>query len=1629
LLSAAATFLILILPADAHLQDKRLIHFQFNPPETNSGLLTSQENLAASIVLKRVPRGMFLDGDTKKQLPIAWEPKINCALRYTTTPGNRVVSNYTSTLTARGSGQLILNPGKEGIGAGTYFCILVSDDDPTVTSVEFTFIVQANKVPIARNPLGTINLQQGTPLFQWDRVGGVPYYFLFLSEGPLAIERDENDKVTGLTGLNLTWQVLTPATFMKYGDPDPSENFVTAHIPPLLPGIKYNWIVLNAYGPGTDLVSGEVAPLAPAFFEVNRPTLSQAPSLIQPAADALIPDDEILFEWNAVPGASRYRLFLYETGEFSGNSIDFTMWSQVTTATQIRLPAKNLLIKTPYHWRVVAEGETSLSTSERRRFQYDGDAGWAKFIVNSEEGVLSRVSINIKDEAEGSRPLPAVTDTFGITKIGLPTGSYTFRASRSGFATTPPAEFTVSENDTEVVNLEIQRGITTLSGRVLDESSAGLADATIEVKSGDQIETVRSDGFGYFTMALTPGNWSLRTYKQNFVTSDFQSISLQAEEALALEPITLRRATNTITGQVSFAADGRPFQGALIRAQQGDIVYETTTNNQGGFTITLGSGRWNLTLNSLGFVASPASYTLDLTENQQIAAAFQLSFGGIVYGTISFQERKLEEAIVQALNKTTRQLVQQTLSNQQGQYSLGLPRGEFELVVSRPKFLELRRNITVTEGQTLVENFTLSEAGFLEGTVINLETTLPVPGARVFVLEDTTLRTFSDVQGNYFLSLPPDVPLQVDAFLSGFGSNGPFTVTATSGQTVRQDFFLRPLSGVIRGQVTDGFAPVAEALVEIVELQIQDFTDANGRFEFIVAPGQYTIKITKACHFPKQEAVNLVAGNVIDLNITLQALDSSVTGKVTDSRGSPLADAQVTAAGDTTFTASTNASGDYELCLKGGIFRITASKLGYLSSSRTFTIPEGGSLTNVNFTLRDNFAILTGTVLDTLDNPVPDAAVTLTNEHQTLTTTTDGNGEYIIQQIIPGFSDIRAAKTGLYGKKITQFLQGQQQANLDLILYPADGFISGTVRDSQNNLGIPGVILSAEFSTISDDFFTTTSDVVGNYIIANLPVVPNSSFTVFAFKEGYFTPQPIENVLPKSSAVDFILISRTGGIAGFVRDRDTQDPIATARVEATGSSGTRKQTLTNAAGEFSLTGLVPTERYRVTVTKAGYFTEIMNEVAPGGGSDVVITLLRRYGFVQGKVTDFATGQPMRNVPVAGFPTGLDGRENTILTDNNGEYLLNLVADFYIVQPVFSHHRSEPKDVRLEITETDTAHGINFTLEKQTVSAISVQRADQSPDPEISNLDSLGFLANAVDAGNRPVTIARVDWTLDISPNAATIDTTGFLRVNPDFFGDVTITATDPVSKVQGSLTMRVFAMLDSTTETLLFNDRGLRLDVPRGSVVSSKKILVSKEALVPAKKARAEFFSGDSSFVIKDATLVFNRSLQLILPPPPNTEGQEKFIAKWDIDKSLWRRMPNSKVNLIGLVEAPIDSAGEYIALAISKALTIENFRLEPNPFSPHQEIDGRSGLKIQFDISSNAAPNPLLTVKIYNLEGNLVRLLHDQTPFPRGLSTIYWDGKADNGAFARNGRYIVRVILEDPTERKEEMKTVVLIK
>ncbi len=1594
----------------------------------NPGLVASAANQDAALVLTKVPRELFLAGDVTSEKQIQWQPQTVAELRYDTVPGNRDLANhYPNTMQATGAGTLTLNPFNEGIAAGLYYCILVSRTDSTATSVEFRIIVEASSTPIVASPVGNISLQQGAPLFRWDPVDGVPYYLVMLSEGPISLEKNDAGKVTGLAGVNLIWVAITPSTFLRYGEPDPSGSFSNNNVPPLLPGIEYNWVVLNSYGPNPDFITTGVAPVAPSFFQVNRTTLAQTPTLVTPADGATVTDGQLHFQWSEVPGATAYRFFLFESAEFQDSEIEYIFLSQATTSTEFWLDPGDLLVRTGYKWRVVAENNSALSASATRRFDYAGPAGWVAFNATSPEGRMSRVAIEIKNASDGKILLPVVTDTLGFARLGLPDGAYSFRASRPGFRTTPEAVFSVSDNRTTRISFEITRGTTTVSGQVVDAAGQSLSGAIVQLRSQESTEEATTDETGTYSVSLRPDLWTITARKTGFVQSAALQISLSEGDAAILDRIQLRPATNIISGQIVLADNGSPLQGIRVNLRQDEQVYTTSTTVQGGYRIAAGPGDWQLTVEPDVYSAAPPQYEFSLTEDQQIAAPFNLFSGSLIYGTVKFDRLGVQEAEVRAYRKNTGVLEQVATTDVHGKYSLGLLQGQYELEVRHASFLNIRVDQTVTPRQSLRKDFTLTEAGFVSGKVVNVETAGPAVGARVVALHDSSMNAQADGDGNYIIGLPPGSPFQIDAILAGFKSGGAKTVTTISGQTMRgNDFFLSALSGIVQGRVTDGLAPISDVLVTIPELGITTTTDAAGEFSLEIAPGNYTLNFSKACHFSATTTFELIAGAAQQLNTILQPLQSQITGVITDPAGRPIPSAQIQAIGDTTFSAVSDSGGRYELCLNSGIFRVEASRPGFKSSDTTLVVNEGDLHDNINFILQESFASLTGAVRDTSDTPVAAAGITLENNDQTIETVSDGGGTFTLRGIIAGVSTLTLTREGLYAPTRSLLLGESQDASVDVVMYPADGFISGNVHSSVDSTPIADATVSAQLSGNSDVFFSTTTNSLGDYSLTRLPVLPGEAYTVFAFKQEFFTPAPVRGVLPAVAGVDFELVSRTGSATGTVRDIDTDEPINAARVEASNGRGSRSIAFSDSAGTFTLLNLVPSQRYTLKVERIGYFPATLAGVSPGD-STIAIAVLRKYGFIKGTVSNSDSGQRLGGVTVSALPLGGEGRTARTTSDSNGDYLLRLVADFYKTDAALTYHKTEAVFPQVEVTETDTVTGADFRLEPQRVAVILISRADQNDRPKISNAETHCYLASALDASNRPIDIGAPEWSLDVSGGAAGIDSAGCLSLQPGFFGDLTIMVSDGRNTALGLLPVEVFASVDSVTETVLFDDRGLRLQLSKNSVLSRADLLVSQIPLAPAKKGRAELFTTDSSFVIKPAELLFENNVRLMLPPPVNTEGQRRFIARWDQVNSEWFLLGSSDAS--GLVAANIEATGEYVALALAKPLGIDNLVVTPNPFSPFVEVDGLPGLRIEFDLSSSAAPNPLLTLKIYNMEGNLVRLLHDHTPFPRGRSVINWDGRTDSGALARNGRYLVRAVLEDPADRTDEMKSVVLIK
>ena len=134
--------------------------------------------------------------------------------------------------------------------------------------------------------------------------------------------------------------------------------------------------------------------------------------------------------------------------------------------------------------------------------------------------------------------------------------------------------------------------------------------------------------------------------------------------------------------------------------------------------------------------------------------------------------------------------------------------------------------------------------------------------------------------------------------------------------------------------------------------------------------------------------------------------------------------------------------------------------------------------------------------------------------------------------------------------------------------------------------------------------------------------------------------------------------------------------------------------------------------------------------------------------------------------------------------------------------------------------------------------------------------------------------------------------------------------------------------------------------------------------------------------------------------------------------------------DVLGLA-VDVESFSEFAVLQASEPLDLKDVKLVPNPFTPFDPY----GLQIAFRLTSRDVREPFVTVEIYNMAGELIRTLCKDLPMAKGVhrpgdpSTLRWDGRTDDGALARNGRYVVRIRVRDGTGTREVLKTAVLIK
>ena len=320
---------------------------------------------------------------------------------------------------------------------------------------------------------------------------------------------------------------------------------------------------------------------------------------------------------------------------------------------------------------------------------------------------------------------------------------------------------------------------------------------------------------------------------------------------------------------------------------------------------------------------------------------------------------------------------------------------------------------------------------------------------------------------------------------------------------------------------------------------------------------------------------------------------------MTDGNGVPLANASVaivpSGGSSAIATLTTNSGGQYTFSsVPLGSYVVRGGETGYIgATSATFTVGAGNNSAPTLALTKIVYASITGTIIDTNGNPVPNARVyavsTPTSSTSVASVTTNASGQYTIPSLPIGTYAIHAYAAGYREGATPPFTVNQGANTAPTLQLAIAGIVAGTVTDGNGvplaNASVAIVPSAAGASAIA----TITTNSSGQYTFSS---VPPGTYMVRGGETGYvsatsaaFTVSGGNNGAPTLALTRIVYGSLTGTII------DTNgNPVPNARVYAVPvplNTALVVAVSTNASGQYTIPSL-PVGTWTIHAAAPGY---------------------------------------------------------------------------------------------------------------------------------------------------------------------------------------------------------------------------------------------------------------------------------------------------------------------------------------------------------------------------------------------------------------------------------------------------------
>ena len=1286
--------------------------------EVNRTFLNSIENATADIIITETPTGLISKSDL---ISIRWMPESNVTLRYSAVPGGGDAVNYPSSLA---SGDLQKNVAGEiqfygnKLPAGLNYCILTSGSD---LSAEFILIRESAYSPTMINPKtgeDDAGITTNSPIFTWEEVNGVPFYHILLSDQPFTV--DENEEGTPITeGANIIWQVVTNGNSIPYGTQDPSGHFTITSPPPLVKGVRYNWIVLNNYANNPALTSSVTG--GPVGFNVNVEPPFETPVNIEPAHGSATSASTITFEWSEIEGASLYHVYVSRMEDVRGSQALMPVWEGITTDNLVDLSSSILQLDGKYLWKVLAQDERGNGAmGDTTSFYFSSQSAMVNFYAYDLRGNrLPRTKLQIESLDYGANPMVLPTDDDGFLDRIMPLGSYRVLATKEGFEDTSQTFEVVSTGIT--VNIRLRPSQTSVFGSTKDANGNAIAFTTIlaTISSGGEEKETTSDINGNFVLSLSSYSWYLVAKKDGYASSATRSVNLSTGANLDLNasenggPFVLTKNAFLLNGQIT-TPSSEAIWNATITATYGSEQEVTNSDAQGRFSLMLGAGNWSVEVAKAGYV-SPNPRTVQIIDQ---GASLNLTLtpkANLISGTVNANGVPLKAATVQAIPNTGQAI--STTTDDYGQYTLSLSSGTFQIAPVKTGYISPDPSqFTLTVGQTISGvDFNLEPENCYITGIVTTNGVTPLSGALV---TNGTKTTTTNTSGRYTLGVLAGT-YTVRSSKEGYMSGTERKVTLTPGQTLSGiNFTLTPNASVISGYVTSGSSPVYDVQVLATHStsgnQLTAKTNTSGYYTVSGAAGTYSVVAQKQGFIPTPTSLSVTVApgqTRANQNFSLKENISYVSGVIT-SNSLPLRNVTVKVtslkSSPTTFTTVTGVNGNFNVAVTPGYrYEVVAVKTGYYTTVDTTTTLVIEQKVVLALGLSPQQSLISGLITKADNTVLADAVIKAANASKSYSTKSGPAGKYSLG-LDAGTYVLSIQKSGYISKsKDLTISVGDTLKNQNFKLEPNFASLSGNVTDDNSDGVISGaLVVATEMNTQSGG--SAYTDDFGNYLIKNLPP---GIYQITVTHQSYLSSSISSKGLAGGLAtqVNFSLAPKDGKITGTV----TQSGSGMENVTITASgSDNVTYTVTETDGSYSISDISPGD-YTVQASLNGYSSSatVPLSVDANQTGQANFTVVPNEGMISGFVR--TGGSPLSGATVTAVST--DGNSGSAVTETDGSYSISHIAtDTYTVTVKCTGYLSTREDTTISIGAGASVN-LDLTMERSIVN-ISGQVVDQAGTP-------------------------------------------------------------------------------------------------------------------------------------------------------------------------------------------------------------------------------------------------------------------------------------------------------------------------